>query len=297
MPYLYSDFNHFLPLAEREAITAESPLWDLQRNCLWWIDIQAQKLLRTDITGQSQSIYLPWQPGFVAMAQSGKLVLGLEIGLFLYHPETAALEQLTDTESDRPTVRLNDGKPDRQGRLWFGSMDMNHSGRALGRLYRRDLDGSIHIVREDITIPNAIVPDLDEDWLWFCDSPMQKLQKLRIDSQSGAIVAAQTMHQFSGSDHPDGACLDTQGNLWLAIVGSGDVLRISPQGQLLERHASPVTRATMPMLGGPEGNQLFLTSQRRFLSATQLIQQPLAGALLTKKVEAFAAPNHRVHGL
>lgn len=287
----------FSLLNQPMAITGESPLWDADRACLWWIDIQAQRLLRTTMDGTTTATPCPWQPGFIALAQSGDLVLGLETGLWTYAPEASRWAQITETEADRPTLRLNDGKPDALGRLWFGSMDMTGQGHALGRLYCRDTTGALHILREGVAVPNSIVPLPDPNTLIFTDTPTLKLERLTVSEDATTITQSEVIHTFSGDVHPDGACLDAEGNLWVALIGSGEVVCLSQAGAVLARLPSAVSRATMPMLGGPDGHSLFLTSQRRFLSPEKLATETAAGGLQVQTITASAAPVHRVAGL
>lgn len=287
----------FRLLSQPMAITGESPLWDHARQCLWWIDIQAQRLLRTTMDGETQAIPCPWQPGFIAHGESGALVAGLENGLWSFAPESRSWTHVTAVEDDRPAMRLNDGKPDRHGRLFFGSMDMTGAGQATGRLFCRATDGAVHVLRENISVPNAIVPFPDGSGLWFADSPLGAIEALTLSADATRIENSRVICRAPAGAHPDGACADAEGNLWLALIGSGEVMQISPEGAELTRHHSPITRATMPMLGGPGGNTLFLTSQRRFLSPQELEQQPDAGGLLVKTVTAQAGAIHRVSGL
>ncbi|QFT67901.1 L-arabinolactonase [Labrenzia sp. THAF35] len=287
----------FQILSQPMAITGEAPLWDPVRQCLWWLDIQAQRLLRTEPDGATGATPLPWQPGLIALAESGRLVLGLETGLFLHDPENGTLDQISETEADRVTVRLNDGKPDKYGRLWFGSMDMTGEGRAIGRLYRRDTDGSIHTIRENILVPNAIAPHPDGTGLTFVDTPTRRLEFLETDPVTGTVLTSKIVHEFTSDEHPDGACFDQEGNLWIAVIGRGDIRKLSLENGEFERIGTPVTRPTMPILGGPDGQTLFVTNQRRFLDSAQLNAQTAAGGLLVKERVAEASILFRVGGL
>ncbi|MHA3979224.1 SMP-30/gluconolactonase/LRE family protein [Halovulum sp. GXIMD14794] len=282
-------------VCQPQAITGESPVWDDRRNCLWWIDIQAQRLLRTEADGATCVTFLPWQPGFVALAESGRLVLGLENGLHAYSPETEEWEQISDTEADRPTVRLNDGKPDGRGRLWFGSMDMTGTGQAIGRLYRRDPDGNVTVEREGITVPNAIVPGSD-DSLLFADSPTGLLERYRV-GPDGALSEPDVILELPSGVHPDGAVLDSEGAYWVGLIGPSQVWRVSRSGEILARVATPVSRVTMPALGGPEGDRFYITSQRRFLPVDRLRAEPNAGGLLMAPGIGRAGPVYRVAGV
>lgn len=287
----------FQLLAQPMAITGESPLWDDARQCLWWIDIQAQRLLRTTMDGTTGAIACPWQPGFVALGQSGALVVGLENGLWRFEPEKSGWTHVAPVEADRPTVRLNDGKPDRHGRLFFGSMDMTGNGQAIGRLYMRTVDGALKVLREGIAVPNAIVPFPDGSGLWFADSPRGTVEALTLSPDGASVTDSRVVCRVPEGTHPDGACLAADGTLWLALIGTGEVVQFARDGRVIKRHGSPITRATMPMLGGPDGGTLFLTSQRRFLSPSELAEQPEAGGLLAKPVVARAGAVGVVSGM
>lgn len=135
------------------ALTGESPCWDAGRGILWWIDIQGQRLLAHAAEGQNRAIPLPLMPGFVALHDSGDLWLGLENGVWRYDPESGDLDLLAKTNAD-PRLRLNDGKFDRRGRLWFGTMDKSGpTGGPVGALWRLDPNGTLHKMRKNVLDP------------------------------------------------------------------------------------------------------------------------------------------------
>lgn len=276
------------------ALTAEVPLWDAARGCLWWADIQGQRLLRHQPGGADAMIALPGQCGLIALGESGRLVLGLEDGLMALDPEAMAWERLCDTEDEAPERRLNDGKPDRQGRLWFGSMDMSGRGLPTGGLFRRDRDGRVEKVLDEVAIPNAIVGDPEADAIWFTDTPTRRLERLELDAEGG-IARRRTVLTLPEGAHPDGMSMDGAGMLWLALVGPGELIRIDPaRGEIIARVTLPVKRPTMTIWGG---ETLYVTSQRRFLTAEELGQQPLAGNLIGAAGTCGSGPVLRVAGV
>ncbi|WP_323765696.1 SMP-30/gluconolactonase/LRE family protein [Marinovum sp.] len=290
-----TDMNYDFTLRhDAMALTAEVPLWDADRGCLWWADIQGQRLLRHVPGGADAMIALPGQCGLIALGESGRLVLGLENGLFALDPEAMTWDQLSDTEADAPERRLNDGKPDRQGRLWFGSMDMSGRGIPTGGLFRRDREGRIEKVLSDIAIPNAIVGDPTADAIWFTDTPSRTLERLELDAQGG-IARRITLLTLPEGAHPDGMSMDAEGLLWLALVGPGELLRIDPaSGDIVMRLTLPVRRPTMAVWGD---DTLYVTSQRRFLGAEELCEQPHAGNLLGAQGAFGPGPVLRVAGV
>lgn len=264
-----------------QAVTGESPLWDDHRRVVWWIDIQGRRLLGWHAeAGALPTCLLPSEPGFVALAEDNRLVLGLEDGLWLLDPDTEDLTLLTAVSSEFPDMRLNDGKPDRHGRLWFGSMNKSGSGVPHGALYCRHPGGRLDIVRHEVRIPNAIVVSPDGRTLYFTDSPSQLVLAFDIDQENGRLRNERVFLSFGGNDKPDGATVDADGNFWIAVVHGARIDQYAIDGRPLRSIPLPVTKPTMGIFGGPALSDLFVTSQRRFLTQDQLAERPLAGALL-----------------
>lgn len=261
------------------ALTGESPVWDAARGVVWWIDIQGQRLLGHVPGGADLAVPLPLMPGLVALDRRGDLVLGLEDGLWRYRPETGALDRIAETNPD-PALRLNDGKFDAGGRLWFGTMDKRGpDGGPVGALWRRDPDGALHLIRPGVSVPNAICFSPAGDRIYFADSPLGRVETAPM-AADGRLGDWQVLHRFAGGEHPDGAFVAGDGALWVAVVGGGRIDRILPDGRAAGHVALPVSRPTMACPGGANGTDLFVTSQRRFLSAEALRAEPWAGALI-----------------
>ncbi|GLQ55860.1 SMP-30/gluconolactonase/LRE family protein [Devosia nitrariae] len=278
-----------------EAITGESPLWDDRRGIVWWIDIQGRRLLGfSPKAGPIAPMHLPSEPGLVALADDDSLIVGLEDGLWRLFPETGALKLLTPVTSPHPDIRLNDGKPDWQGRLWFGSMDKSGSGIPHGALYCRHPGGRLETVRQGVRVPNAIAVSRDGGTLYFSDSPSQQVLAFDLDQSSGALGNERVFRTFTGTDKPDGACIDANNGLWIAVVNGARLDHLNADGHLIESVPMPVAKPTMCVFGGSELSDLFITSQRRFLSADQLAQHPLTGALLRVRTSSRGTPPNRV---
>ena len=275
------------------ALTGESPLWDPVRNTLWWIDIQGQRLLGHGETGDIR-IPLPQMPGLVALAADGDLVVGLEDGLWLLSPQTRRIRRLAEVEADDGRTRLNDGKPDPDGRLWFGTMDKTGQGGRFGSFYRRDAGGRIVTIRHPVSVPNAIVAAPDGRTLYFADTPTQEILAFPLDRGTGELGKPAVFARYGAAERPDGACVDAEGGLWVAVVGGWRIDRFYPDGSLDRSFSLPVSRPTMPMFGGRDLDRLFVTSQRRFLDGDELLRQPAAGALLSARVGFTGLPANRL---
>lgn len=279
-----------LPVHQANAVTGEAPFWDARDGLLWWIDIQGQRLLCfSPQSGRQCAWSLPSMPGLVIGRERGGLLLGLEDGLYAFDADHGLGDRLIAVEADDPRTRLNDGKPDRNGRLWFGTMDKTGTGEPIGALYRLDHDGRVTRIRSEVRIPNAICFSLDGTTVYFSNSRSGVLEASPYDPATGEAGAWRAFVRYSDGAHPDGACVDSDGCVWVAVVGGARIERRRPDGELDLIVELPVSRPTMPMLGGDDGRTLFVTSQRRFLSAERLKAEPFAGDLLAVRVEATAA--------
>lgn len=284
-----------VPVHEANALTGEVPCWDARSGTLWWADIQGQRLLGFAPESGRQEIHnLPSQLGLIVLRASGGLVLGLEDGLYPFDPARGLGGRLVAVEADDARTRVNDGAADPKGRLWFGTMDKTGSGAPIGGLYCLELDGSVRQVRRNVRVPNAINVSLDGRTFYWADSRTHILEACDCDPETGELGAPRVFAQYPVGETPDGACVDAEGALWIAVVGGGRLERRLADGTLDTIVELPVTRPTMPRLGGSDGRTLFVTSQRRFLDAERLAREPLAGDLLVVRADVIGASAPRL---
>jgi sugar lactone lactonase YvrE len=273
------------------AVTGECPYWDAASQMLWWIDIQGQRALGyAPATGEERVHNLPSLPGLLAGRRKGGLLIGIEDGLYALDPVAGLGERLVAVEADEFATRINDGKPDPAGRLWFGTMDKTGRMTPIGSLYRLDLDGALVRVRKDVRIPNAIAFAPDGKTMYVADSATNMVEACDYDPATGALGRVRAFARFDAPVMPDGACVDSEGGVWIAAIGAGRIERRLPDGTLDLVVNLSVSRPTMPELGGADGRTLFVTSQRRVLARDGLAREPLAGDLLALRVPFEAAP-------
>ena len=271
------------------AVTGEVPCWDASSATLWWVDIQGQRLIgfRPDDALMTDH-NLPSLPGVLTGRRSGGLVIGLEDGLYAADPVAGLGRKLADVEPDKPLNRLNDGKADAAGRLWFGSLDKTGQFLPQGSLYRLGLDGSLTAMRTGMRIPNAIDFSPDGKRMYVAESHDRRIEVMDYDLATVAASAPRTFLETPEGMMPDGCCVDAEGAVWVAIICGARIERRLPDGALHSVIELPVSRPTMPMLGGSDGRTMFITSQRRLLSPDALKREPLAGHLLAARVDVPA---------
>jgi L-arabinonolactonase len=274
-----------LPVQRANAVTGECPYWDQASGFLWWVDIQGQRALGyAPGSGEERVFELPGLPGLLVGRARGGMLIGLEDGIYVFDALAGLGERLIEIEPDKPLSRINDGKPDAAGRLWFGTMDKTGQFLPVGALYRLERDLSLVRVRENVRIPNSICFSPDGARMYFADSATHTIEIMDYDVATGTPGRSREFVRYPDGIVPDGACVDADGAIWIALVGGSRVERRLPGGTLDLTVDLPVSRPTMPALGGADGCTLYVTSQRRVLSRESLAREKLAGDLLALRV-------------
>lgn len=285
-------------LTKEPATLGEGPCWHQEEQVLYWVDILGKAVHRYDPeTGQDQQWDVGQLVGTVVPRASGGLLVALENGLADFDPQSGKLQHW-DVLDDHQEIRFNDGKCDPQGRLWVGSMDHVQEARAMGRLYRIDHDGSVHVMEEDITISNGLAWSPDNTQMYYIDSPTRQVCAYDFDAASGDISNRRTVITLTGDQgYPDGMTIDTEGMIWLAHWAGQRVCRWDPQlGELLDTISTPAPHTSCCCFGGPDRTELYITTARKGLTPEQLTAHPRSGHLFRCKTQVVGAPTYAFGG-
>ena len=280
-------------LSAVSATVGESPVWDDRLHRLWWVDVRAPALHRTDpTTGSTETWPLPEAVGSLALCESGAVVLALRSGLHRFAVATGALTLLARCPGEPASNRLNDGKTSPDGRFFVGSMPEGGSREPSGALHRLDPDGSCHRLVEGLTVSNGLAWSPDGRTLWHADSHTSRIWTRPYDPATGAIgVGREVAAPDEATGRPDGAAMDVEGGYWSAGVSAGVLNRWLPDGRLDRQVRLPVSAPTMPCFGGEGLRTLFVTSLRRNAQAG-----PNEGRLVVLDVGVAGVPVARFAG-
>ena len=250
----------------------ECPVWVPEENALYWVDIPAGGLQRWSAeTGHVHAWRAPQMLACIARHRDGGWVAGMESGFFHLHPHNdGSLDSnlLAPVEHTRPDMRLNDGRCDRQGRFWAGSMVLNMGANAAdGMLYRYSAGqrGPVEAQLSGFIVPNGLGFSPDGRTMYLSDSHplIQQIWAFDYDTDSGTPSNRRLfvdMHQFPG--RPDGAAVDAEGGYWICANDAGLIHRFTPDGRLDRSLAVPVKKPSMCAFGGSRLDTLFVTSIR-----------------------------------
>ena len=264
----------------------EGPIWDIHRQVLWWTDILGCVVhCYNPVDGTNRTWEIGQMVGTLVIAKSGGLVLAAQNGFLRFDPLTGATELIVDPEADKPENRFNDGKCDPAGRLWAGTMPITEDS-ATGSMYCLHLDGHVEKHGGAYSIPNGIVWSADAKTMWHIDSPTRRVDAWDFDNTTGTITNRRTAIEITDEGaFPDGMAMDVEGKIWVALWGGWSVVRFDPEtGEELARVELPVSQVSACAFGGPNLDELYMTSARKKLTSKELENQPLAGGLFKARV-------------
>jgi len=275
----------------------EVPVWDVEEQALYWVDIENSLLQKlTPSTGEVQRWTLPERLCAFALRRAGGLIVALASGLAFFDPGSGAIERLAAPEAHLPRNRFNDGKCDRRGRFWAGSMDDRLTERT-GGLYRYDPDGSCRRMEGEIGISNSLAWSPDDRLFYFADTLQRKIFAYDFDIDTGAISGRRVFTDMAGQPgNPDGSTIDEEGYLWNAQWDGWRLVRYAPDGHVDRVVGLPVQKPTSCMFGGPDLRTLYVTSAVWYLTPEELERQPWAGGLLALDVGVVGLPEARFAG-
>jgi len=285
----------------------ESPFWHPQESRWYWVDIPGKKLLRMLADGSDLQVWdMPSEPGCIAPAAKGGLVIALRHGVFRAQTWGGALEHLITLPYDTQTVRANDGKCDALGRFWVGTIDETKSqdAAALFCIDARSGRAVAHTMADGALTGNGMGWSLDGRSAYWADTPRHIVHGWDYEPEGPALSAHRAHLQFdpkpadwvSGDTRyqgrPDGAAVDSQGNYWVAMFEGARICCFSPDGQLLTSYATPAQCPTMPCFGGEDLKTLFITSARHGRKEDELTRYPDSGCVFAMRVEVAGLPVH-----
>lgn len=264
------------------AVLGEGPLWDDRHGVLFFVDIEGKKLHRATMDGADTCWDMPSRIGTVGLTQGDRLVVALEDGLYLFDPDSAALELFAPLEADRPEVRGNDGKPDPAGNMWQGTMSMTPD--QVGALYRVRPDGTAESIIGGLKCANGMGWSPDHKTMYFIDTPSKAVWAFDYDEETGNIDNRRVVVDFTQAapeeGGPDGMTVDAEGKLWVAQWGGGQVSRYDEiTGEKLMKVEVPAPCSSCPTFGGEKLDKLFIST-----AAFAKDKFPLAGSLFVADV-------------
>ena len=265
----------------------EGPFWHPLLKRLFWFDILNSTLLSADEAGNMVDRFT--FKDFVSAAgviDQDRLLIAQAGALLEFSLSGDSSRVIAELEADKPGNRTNDGRVDRTGGLWVGTMSRRGGqDTGAGALYRYRA-GTLTTILTEQTIPNSTCFSPDGTIAYFADTMTGTIRKVATDRTTGLPVG-EWGHFASaeGRGGPDGAVTDAEGYVWSARWGASCVVRHAPDGSIDRIVDLPVSRVTCPAFGGDDLRTLYITSAREHMTPDELEKEPHAGSVFAIRVD------------
>jgi sugar lactone lactonase YvrE len=260
-------------VTEVVVVHGEGPVWSPSWGGLRFVDMLAGLILTLGADGSVTRTKVGEVAAALRPRRAGGAVLAIERGFALADAD-GTLTGLGELWTD-PIVRMNDGGCDPDGRFYCGNMEWD-GARGQGILWRIDADLSVHQVLDDLSISNGLEWTPEGHLAYFADTPTQRIDVFDYTFDNGLANRRPAIDIPTEVGSPDGLTVDAEGGVWVALWGGSAVHRYLPDGRLDEVVEVPASQVTACTFGGPNLAELFITTSRRDIAATD---EPLAGAV------------------
>ncbi len=243
---------------ERRDRLGEGPWWDAASSRLWWIDIDGHRIRHAGLDGtEGAPIDTPTEVGFTAPDEAGGLIAGLRDGLWRRSAD-GEWHRLWQADYDASTHRINDGKTDPAGRVWFGTMMDAETGPSAafycfdGTTTRRVFGG--------VTTSNGLGWSPDRRVFYYTDTPTRTIWAFDFEPEAGTLDNRRIFVRDPEGRFPDGLTVDAEGCVWSAKWQGSAVVRYTPDGRIDKEVRLPVRKPTCPTFAGDDLSVLAVTS-------------------------------------
>ena len=276
-------------LWESNSFLGESPLWVEEHNSVYFVDIKNKKILKYNIkTKQKKTYKVNKEIGFISHIKKNIFVLGLRNELRIFDLKKKRKIKSIMIERDLKFNRINDGKTDYSGNLWFGTMDNLERNLENGSLYC--LEKNLNLIKVDTDYITTNGPAfINKNEIFHTDTRKRIIYKIKINKKK-KILNKQIFIKFKKKmGSPDGMTIDKNLNLWVSFYRGACIKVFNQNGKKkcqINFLAKNITNCTF---GGKRNTDLFVTSALKGIKLRELLRYNYTGSLFRVKtnVEGF----------
>ena len=267
---------------KNKSVLGEGTLWVPTLNSIFFVDIKKKKILILNTkTNKKKILSVDKEIGFISHIKRNIFILGLKSELRIVDLKNIKILSSISVELNKPNNRINDGKIDPKGRLWFGTMD-NLEKKQSGSLYCLDNHLRLHKVDEKYFIANGPA-FLDKNNFYHTDSRKRVIYKIKINDKL-EILKKTIFLKFNKIDgSPDGMTTDIRNNLWVCHYRGASISVYDLMGNKIHQINFPAKNITNCTFGGSGNNELFISTARKGMKAKEIKKYSLSGSLFKVK--------------
>ncbi len=273
-------------LVESACLLGESPVWDPDNECLYWVDLISGELHKYDTkTGEHKVINFKKTICAIARCSSGNLVMAFKRKLAILESFQVNSLKLKKTLLPNNGVRFNDGQIDPMGRLWIGTMSETGAEKK-GVIMKVNPDFKARVEARQIGISNGMCWNPDNSIFYHVDTAKNEVTAYDYSIKRGEIHNPRKIIKIPKSwGKPDGMTIDEEGMLWIALWGGWSVSRWDPEtGSCIGMIDLPVSQVSSCVFGGRDYSDLYITSARVGLERKKILEEPLAGSVFKIRI-------------
>jgi len=245
---------------KNSSLLGEGTLWVPTLNSILFVDIKEKKIFILNIKTKKKKIFkVNKEIGFVSHIKENIFILGLKSELRIINLINKKVLYSIKIESNKKYNRLNDGKTDPMGRLWFGTMDNLERNIQNGSLYCLDKKLKLTKVDKKYIITNGPA-FINEKNFYHTDSRKKNIYKIKVNSKLKLIEKKIFLKFNKKIGSPDGMTLDVKNNLWVCHYGGACITVYNSKGKKIHKIDLPAKNITNCTFGGVNNSELFITS-------------------------------------
>ena len=261
----------------------EGTLWVPSQNSIYFVDIKKKNIFILNTKSKKKKIIkVNKEIGFLSHIKKNVFVLGLKSELRFVNLKSKKIIKSIKIEKDKPLNRINDGKTDFLGRLWFGTMDNPERRIRNGSLYCLDKKLTLHKVDTNYYITNGPV-FINNDTFLHTDSRRKIIFRIKIN-KNFKIIKKKKFIKFSKKDgSPDGMTIDSKKNIWICHYGGACITVYNLKGRRIHKINLPAKNITNCTFGGVNKKEIFVTSALKGMKKSEIKKFSLSGSLFNLK--------------
>ena len=276
--------SHPKAIWKAKTVLGEGTLSVPSQNSIFFVDIKKKKILKYNIkTKVKKIINVDKEIGFLAHIKKNVFVLGLKSELRIVNLTNKKVLYSIKIESKKQNNRLNDGKTDSVGRLWFGTMDNLERKIKSGSLYCLDKNLKVHKIDDKYFITNGPA-FLDKNNFYHTDTRKGEIYKIKINKKLKIVKKTKFLKFDKKDGFPDGMTTDIKNNLWVCHYGGACISVYNLRAKKIHKISLPAKNITNCIFGGHKNNELYISTARKGLKNHDLKKYPLSGSLFKVKV-------------
>ena len=265
-----------------KSILGEGTLWVPKSNSIFFVDIKKKKIFILNTkTNNKKILKLNKEIGFISHIREDNFILGLKSELRIVNLNKLQTLFSMSIELEKSNNRINDGKVDPAGRLWFGTMD-NLEKKKSGSLYCLDNHLKLHKVDDKYFITNGPA-FLDKNNFYHTDSRKREIYKIKINNKLKILKKTVFLKFNKNEGSPDGMTTDINNNLWVCHYHGASISVYDSSGIKIHKISIPAKNITNCVFGGSNNNELFISTACKGMKAKEIKQYPLSGSLFKVK--------------